>query len=617
MDTNVLYGDIYDPLNEFQPLLKKHQENVENYFNNLVKKSNIDVEKNKATVKKINKSKQETTKMENKLKGLSFWKIFMIICIVLFSLFFIGYIIALFWPINIYDQYDALIFHIENKIVKALVIILSMSLLFIILFSTLLGKIIIPKIKNMTVLKNKEEEKLNNFLLEANDQMKPLNALFKHGTRETLFNQSIPLIKLDRYFDKQKLSRLENDFDLNEYNNDEQSFYYVKSGEIKGNPFVIAGDVTHTMGTKIYYGHLTISWSETYSDSQGHIHTRTRTETLTASLKKPYPYYNKCNYLILGSEVEPKLSFSRSPIYAHKKTDKELEKYIKSKTKELTKKADKNIGNNNFTLLGNSDFDVIWNAFNRNDEKGFRMLFTPLAQKSLTRLLKDKTIGYGDDFKFGKSGKINLIIPEHLMDLNLELDEEEDYTSYDFGEIQRNFLISNLKYFKHIYFTFAPLLSIPIYQQTPTHEYIYRDKQEGKLDSYEYENILNNLGSFFKPLESVTENIIKTKFIQSKDQYTDLVEVNSWGYKAEKRTDYVTVRGGDGNYHDVPIVWYEYIVVDKNSTVEITALDHYRENEEWKNEYSSIFPGFELNEDSKKIINDSYLQSKSAIVKIL
>ena len=277
----------------------------------------------------------------------------------------------------------------------------------------------------------------------------------------------------------------------------------------------------------------------------------------------------------------------------------------------------KNIVNNNFTLLGNSDFDVIWNAFNRNDEKGFRMLFTPLAQKSLTRLLKDKTIGYGDDFKFGKSGKINLIIPEHLMDLNLELDEEEDYTSYDFGEIQRNFLISNLKYFKHIYFTFAPLLSIPIYQQTPTHEYIYRDKQEGKLDSYEYENILNNLGSFFKPLESVTENIIKTKFIQSKDQYTDLVEVNSWGYKAEKRTDYVTVRGGDGNYHDVPIVWYEYIVVDKNSTVEITALDHYRENEEWKNEYSSIFPGFELNEDSKKIINDSYLQSKSAIVKIL
>lgn len=72
MDKNVLYGDIYEPLNEFQPLLEKHQENVENYFNNLVKKSNIDVEKNKATVKKINKSKQETTKMANKLKVLSF-----------------------------------------------------------------------------------------------------------------------------------------------------------------------------------------------------------------------------------------------------------------------------------------------------------------------------------------------------------------------------------------------------------------------------------------------------------------------------------------------------------------------------------------------------------------
>ena len=41
MDTNVLYGDIYEPLNEFQPLLEKHQENVENYFNNLQNDNNL------------------------------------------------------------------------------------------------------------------------------------------------------------------------------------------------------------------------------------------------------------------------------------------------------------------------------------------------------------------------------------------------------------------------------------------------------------------------------------------------------------------------------------------------------------------------------------------------
>ena len=82
----------------------------------------------------------------------------MIVCIVLFSILFIGSIVKLFLPIDTYGQYDALIYYIENKITKALAIIISMSLLFIILFSTLLGKIIIPKIKKMIVLKNKEEE---------------------------------------------------------------------------------------------------------------------------------------------------------------------------------------------------------------------------------------------------------------------------------------------------------------------------------------------------------------------------------------------------------------------------------------------------------------------------
>ena len=64
--------------------------------------------------------------------------------------------------------------------------------------------------------------------------------------------------------------------------------------------------------------------------------------------------------------------------------------------------------------MGNSEFEVLFGATNRNNEVQFRLLFTPLAQKQLLGLMKDKEIAFGDDFNFIKRNKINIIIPDHL-----------------------------------------------------------------------------------------------------------------------------------------------------------------------------------------------------------
>ena len=42
------------------------------------------------------------------------------------------------------------------------------------------------------------------------------------------------------------------------------------------------------------------------------------------------------------------------------------------------------------------------------------------------------------------------------------------------------------------------------------------------------------------------------------------------GYRTEDRVDYVKVWGGDGNCHDVPVHWDEYLPVSRTREMTIT-----------------------------------------------
>jgi hypothetical protein len=222
-------------------------------------------------------------------------------------------------------------------------------------------------------------------------------------------------------------------------------------------------------------------------------------------------------------------------------------------------------------VMGNSEFEVLFGAKNRNHEVQFRLLFTPLAQKQLLSLMKEKTIGYGDDFDFVKDKKINTLFPEHLDDYPLN-PPKGYFQGYEYADIKNRFIQYQNNYFKSIYFSFAPLLAIPLYQQTMPKEYIYGDLYSSNVSFYEHEKTVNHMNEnqFKHPLCS-TRNILKTNLVSS-DATKDIISVTAYGYKTEERIEIVTKFGGDGRYHQIPVNWTEYLPVNQTKQVEIDIV---------------------------------------------
>ena len=241
---------------------------------------------------------------------------------------------------------------------------------------------------------NRAEELLN----EANNQMLPLNKLFTNRDALNIIESTIPLISFDSSFSVKQESDMKINYDFSEYNEDEQSTIDVLAGNYNENPFLFENKIVHTMGTETYHGYKTIRWTETYRDSSGKLRTRTRTQTLHATVTKPKPFYNTQVVLNYCSQGGPELSFSRDASHLEQKSEKEIERFVKRGEKKLKKKTDKAISqNSDFMSMSNSDFEVLFDALDRTNEVQFRTLFTPLAQTNMVALILSK-IGYGDDF---------------------------------------------------------------------------------------------------------------------------------------------------------------------------------------------------------------------------
>ena len=96
--------------------------------------------------------------------------------------------------------------------------------------------------------------------------------------------------------------------------------------------------------------------------------------------------------------------------------EKQIEKMIAKETKGFEKKARKaltdNNPNTNYVQFGNNEFESLFGGENRDNEVEFRLLFTPLAQNNLIKLIKSKD-GFGDDWYFQKAKKLNYIQSAH------------------------------------------------------------------------------------------------------------------------------------------------------------------------------------------------------------
>lgn len=519
---------VYNPLEEYEGKYRAlHHELTNKFFDNLVKVSKVNIDENRETVKQYNTYKENLADLKKKYNTWRILRIFMCISIVLIPL--------------------------------------------VILKTT-------PKIKALREEIVQADTKADELLAIANKQMSKLNKLFTERDALNIIHEAMPMLNFDECFSVDKEADLKVNYDFFSQNEDEESTLDVLSGEYNENPFLFENKIVHSMGTETYHGYKTISWTETYRDNTGKLQQRTKTEKLHATVVKPKPYYNTQVVLNYGSQGAPELSFSRDASHLDRKSEKAIERYVKRGERKLKRKTDKAIKNNDdFTSMSNSDFEVLFDALDRSDEVQFRTLFTPLAQTNMVDLILSK-IGYGDDFHFIKRKRMNRIISNHSQGRPMNL-LPEIYESYSYDIIKNNFIENNIEFFKAVYFDFAPLLAIPAYQERPIHSLKPIPEYSQLYSTKESEALANELNAqYVVHPKTKTQFILKTSYIKSKDNMDETC-VTAYSYDIEKRVDVVSVRGGDGKYHDVSVPWDEYLPLQEQNNFFVTTADSVEETE--------------------------------------
>ncbi len=545
--------DVYEPLPLYRDVFReKFRENADAFFAELVAKSGVDVKANAATVREVRAIEAELEKAESARAGWG-WAIGLSIVAL------IGLAVA-FFAIASENSGDA-------GGTLAAIGAGAVALL------PLLFGVFMPKYRHYKEVAQAVKVRLEERKAVAWGQMAPLNSLFDWDAAAKIIEKTVPRISFDPYFTQGRLTELHELFGWSDAFNDGKSVLGAQSGEINGNPFVFGRLLEMEWGAKTYSGSRQVSWTELERDSDGKLRTVRRYQTLTGYVTKPIPEYSQDIFLLYGNDAAPNLTFTRMPsdLSADGKgffARSRLKSEIKS-LERFSRNLDDQYG---YTIMGNREFEALFQTRDRSNEVEYRLLFTPLAQKQMLTLLKDKTVGYGDDFSFIKANKINLIRASHLVDTDLDTNPAKFY-DYDFESIKAKFASFCENYFKATYFALAPLLSIPLYQQTRTHAEIYKDVYSHRSSFWEHEALANYLGEpRFRHPDSVTRNILKTQ-VARQDGDVSTVAVTAYGYRTERRVDVVSVRANNGRSYDVNVEWDEYLPVSQTTNIRATERE--------------------------------------------
>lgn len=544
--------DIYEPLERYKSELKElFRKNAEEAFDEIEQLSGIDIEANKKLCRQIAELEKKIDSGRSRLGWLKALRVILI-------LVSIALIALPFCYRKLFGAAGG-----ENAMLYVVLGALCGVGMLIYVFTGLRRKI-----NNEQAAVDLLQAQFDEALATAWQQMDSVNSLFSWDIPVKLIQKTIPNIQFDSFFNAARLTELCDDFGYDGFLNKNASVLFAHSGEIKGNPFVIAKKRDFRMGVKTYTGYKTIYWTS-YVYDKGKRRAVPRSQVLSASVTKPCPEFNENTFLLYANEAAPNLSFSRQPEglaedslfvnFRKRRKRKSLERF----SRDLTDDSD-------YTMMSNQEFEVLFETKNRDNEVEYRLLFTALAQRSIMALMNDNVDGYGDDFSVVKRKMLNVVYPSHFAQFDLDTNPKQ-FVGYDFENVKKRFISINENYFRSIYFAFAPLLSIPLYQQTRTRKEIYGEDLLRKSSYWEWESIANHQGekNFAHP-QSVTNNILKAKYHRRVDDDKHEITITAHGYSGTKCVDHVRVFGGDGKYHTVDVEWIRYDHVSHDSTMVIS-----------------------------------------------
>ena len=546
--------ELLEPLKMYKYELKyKHEDVVNDFFNGVTKDSGVDIEANRFTCKEYYAHLASIAATRRKLGSKKGLRVFLTLCTI-FG-FTVGTILIILMFTNVFGAYLAVAISITALLfIEAIVCI--------VLNSTIIAR----SLNDMEQILKGLQKKADAAKKTAEEQMACLNRIYDWGIPASLMEKTTPLIKMDKTFTTERLQHMIINYGFKPNDDNCCSTLFVQSGTIIGNPFMVERDYIETMVPHTYTGSIVISWTTYARDSKGRSYPVHHTQTLVATVVEPAPSYYTDTCLIYVNEAAPKLSFSRTKSNANHMNEKQIEKLEAEYDRKFAK-----VEKRNFTPLGNSKFEGLFHAFDRDNDVEFRLLFTPLAQKNMINLITSKE-PYGDDFRFVKKKCVNLIHSEHAQVMDFDGNPASFY-HFDYDKAKENFMRYNMNYFAGIYYDLAPLLSIPLYQQCKDYD-IHNLTSPSYHTAYEAETLANFFSpSLFEPEDNDTHIILKARFESKMAKGIDLFIITAYGFRQIPQTELVPKLGGDGNTHMVPVHYYIYEEVSKETPLVVMDLN--------------------------------------------
>ncbi len=541
----------FDPVDYYRITLKDGiRKNAEDYFDALTKKAGIDVEANIASATKLEQAIQADQANENRLSRYRFLQGFLIVLA-------IGAVIAAGIGIFLLTGEGGL-GAILALVIGLVVLAISLLLLFL---------LVRPKIKAMKEKDAENNRTVAKLKAECLSQLYPLHMAMSDKDFNEIVRRTTDAFQLDDELKPEKLLMLKKLYGYCQDPTENESVFTCISGDVSTNPFVRLRLFTSKIQDKVYTGTRVITWTEVVGSGKDR-HVVTRTQTLTAHVTKPAPFYNYATFVVYGNQAAPDLTFHRMPSGLEREHDeKDIQRLVKDREKDLERKNEESIKKGgSFQPLANTEFEGLFGAFDRDNEVQYRLLFTPLAQQNMCELITMKE-PFGDDFSFFKLKKINIVSSRHGREIP-DYRDDMFIGAVDIRKLKQTYIETIATIFESLFFELAPVLAIPLYQQTDAGEYD-PVKETRNVSTYEAESLVNHMdGRGFIHPEASTPQVLKVHFLESVGQ-SDVFSVESSSYKAKQQVEHVYVFGGDGRSHDVPVIWYDYLPLKRTSSVAI------------------------------------------------
>ena len=416
--------------------------------------------------------------------------------------------------------------------------------------------VIVPKIRELSSVLSTLHKEINSKYARATAYLAPLYKAFSWNTLPELFSKVIPQVKFDEYLSNERLADFRDNFGLVIQDEPESTMLGSHSGTFFGYPFIFTEDKNFCWGEKVWSGSMVVSYTVYVTNAEGKRVAQTRSEVLTASVTKPYPEFPVARQFFFGHDAAPELSYSREPSSLSGSSGIWAALGKKYRMHKLRKLEQNLTDESDFTMMSNREFEMLFKSENRDNEIGFRLLFTPLAQQYMVKLLNDQETGYGDDFCLNKSCLVTCLFSNHLNETKIA---RKPFSAdlYDLQKIKAKFRKNSDEFFRSMYFSFAPLFLIPLYNEerinAPEYpcESISENELEGAAAAHE---------EYFRPDESITENIFNIRNCRRQGNVVSAM-VESIGFSGSSRVDFVPCFAGNGSVYQVPVEWIEYTPV--------------------------------------------------------